>query len=530
MALPRGVYRELEDILRPENISENPAVLDGYVRAFDVVCSHQPGFPEKVTPYTFTPRPEAVVLPGSTEEVQAILKLCNRRGIKCKAFGTGYGTWALAGSEGVIILDLRRMNRILEIDEKNMYIVVEPYVSFAQVQAEAMKRGLNCHVISAGAQTSFLASHTSVGGGAFQSHGLGYSGRKLLGVEWVLPTGEVLRVGSIGSGAGWFSGDGPGPSLRGIIRGICGAFGGLGVFTKCACHLNPWPGPSVMEVKGVSPEYETEVPPHFEYHLFHFPGYQNIADAMYKIAESEIAYVLQKTGGATWQGAFTTTSNNEYWEEWQKGELQTLDSCLCVLLAANSTREHEYQVKVLERIIDETEGEVIPLGEKPTFKNRDFLQTIKVCHIPRQAFRLTGSFTDTFTFGVETMDSCLPGVTTEADLKKPYIESGALLDNGGADDIHRLPYEGGHYGACEGLAAFDPTDEESIKGVMHLGRVGLERAIQTPLSIGFFAHMPRLSKLGVAMSNYHLWLRKVKKAFDPDAVSDSSFYISAEEE
>ena len=46
------------------------------------------------------------------------------------------------------------MNRILEIDQKNMYIVVEPYVSFAQVQAEVHKVGLNCNILGAGGEYS----------------------------------------------------------------------------------------------------------------------------------------------------------------------------------------------------------------------------------------------------------------------------------------------------------------------------------------------------------------------------------------
>jgi len=148
MALPREVYQMLEDILGPENISQDLGVLEGYsfYQGADVF-----GFKKK-----FVPRPEAVLLPGSTEEVQAILRICNRHKIKSKAFGTGYGPWAGAGGEGVILLDLRRMNQILEIDEKNRYVVAQPYVTFAQVQAEAMKRGLVCCMIGCGAQCSFL--------------------------------------------------------------------------------------------------------------------------------------------------------------------------------------------------------------------------------------------------------------------------------------------------------------------------------------------------------------------------------------
>ena len=112
MALSRDAYREFEDILGPENISEEPAVLDGY--------SFQPFL--GIYEGRYLTRPEAVVLPDNTEEVQRVMKLCNKRGIRSKAFCTGYGAHNAVGSEGTILIDLRRMNRILELDEKNMVI------------------------------------------------------------------------------------------------------------------------------------------------------------------------------------------------------------------------------------------------------------------------------------------------------------------------------------------------------------------------------------------------------------------------
>ncbi|WP_458011047.1 FAD-binding oxidoreductase [Candidatus Solincola sp.] len=189
-------------------------------------------------------RPAAVVLPGSTAEVQAVVRICLEHGLRLKAMSTGWGIWNMVSGEDVVQVDLRRMDRILEIDERNMYAVVEPYVSCAQLQAETMKRGLNCYIIGAGAGTSPLASATSLCGYGWSGLTTGYSARNLLGVEWVLPDGEVLRLGSHGSGLGWFSGDGPGPSLRGVARGFIGNCGSLGIFTACA--VKPFPGATII--------------------------------------------------------------------------------------------------------------------------------------------------------------------------------------------------------------------------------------------------------------------------------------------
>ena len=81
MSLSKDTYRELEDIVGTENISDDLAVLEPYSFA---------GFGGGVGGWSaesrFLPRSDAVVLPGSTEEVQAIIKLCNRRRITSKAF------------------------------------------------------------------------------------------------------------------------------------------------------------------------------------------------------------------------------------------------------------------------------------------------------------------------------------------------------------------------------------------------------------------------------------------------------------
>ncbi len=98
-------------------------------------------------------------------------------------------------------------------------------------------------------------------------------------MEWVLPDGEVLRLGSPGSGAGWFSGDGPGPSLRGIMRGFSGTQGSLGIFTKCAIKLYPYYGPREPKVDGVLLDVRTEVPDTEKMFFIVAPSFEKFADA-----------------------------------------------------------------------------------------------------------------------------------------------------------------------------------------------------------------------------------------------------------
>lgn len=522
MELSRDNYRELEDILGVENISEDPAVLDGYA-----YYRMAPGKLEAENGYSI--RPAAVVLPGSTKDVQAIIKLCNRRGIKTKASSTAYGPYNIVGSEDVILMDLRRMNRILEIDEKNMYIVVEPYVSFAQVQAEAQKRGLNCHVITAGPSASYLASLTSVHGHNIQAITQGYSGRNLLGVEWVLPTGELLKLGSLGSGAGWFSGDGPGPSLRGIMRGVAGACGGLGVFTKCAGHLHPWPGPPTMEIKGISPEYETEIPPLFEYHIIEWPNWEQCADAQYKIGEAGIAFALHKAGGPGSHGTIVTGNNNEYYEKRKAGELFIPEFSFAIITAANTPEEHAYQAKVLDRILVETGGKIVPVGEEPTFKNRDYIHMIRSSFTARLAFRTTGGMGPSGNmFAGDTIDNAAIALNMACRIKDKYAEKGVVYDDGTYNNW-ATTIEAGHWAHYEGPFQIDSTDEETWNGVMELDKEATEKVFKIPLSNSWMAMGMQMTKLfSPYCGNFHTWMQKIKKAFDPNTVSDPLGYISAE--
>ena len=80
----------------------------------------------------------AVILPGNTAEVQALVKLCNKHKQPFRPICTG---WSGSFPKGMVLFDLRRMNHIIEINEKIMYAVVEPYVVSAELQAELHEKG-----------------------------------------------------------------------------------------------------------------------------------------------------------------------------------------------------------------------------------------------------------------------------------------------------------------------------------------------------------------------------------------------------
>ena len=131
MKLFKEEYKALENVVGAEYITREPVIMDTY----NQVWGNKFFFDEK-----HSVRPAAVLLPASTREVAEAVRVCNKYGILFKAFSSGfeYLSLSLAQNKG-ILFDLRRMDRILEIDTKNMRAVVEPYVSVYRLQLEAAK-------------------------------------------------------------------------------------------------------------------------------------------------------------------------------------------------------------------------------------------------------------------------------------------------------------------------------------------------------------------------------------------------------
>jgi 4-cresol dehydrogenase (hydroxylating) len=141
--------------------------------------------------------PAAIVRPASTEEVQAIVRIAGRYHLALYPIsgGKNWGyTDACAAHDGQILLDLRRMNRILEVNTELAYATIEPGVSQGQLAGYLESRGLPLWVDATGA-----GPDTSIVGNTLE-RGFGHTanGDRFLnscGIEVVLPDGRLLRTG-----------------------------------------------------------------------------------------------------------------------------------------------------------------------------------------------------------------------------------------------------------------------------------------------------------------------------------------------
>lgn len=141
--------------------------------------------------------PDVVVIPGTTSEVAAIAETCHAQRVPLyvRGGGTGYSGGAVPLHAGVL-LSMERFNRILEIDEQNLLVVTEPNVVTARLQAEVEKVGLFYPPDPASLEESVIGGNLAECAGGPRAFKYGTTKRYVLGLEAVLPTGEIVRTGS----------------------------------------------------------------------------------------------------------------------------------------------------------------------------------------------------------------------------------------------------------------------------------------------------------------------------------------------
>jgi glycolate oxidase len=140
---------------------------------------------------------DLVVIPAGTREIAGIARLCTQHGVPLvvRGAGTGY-TGGAVPTQGGVVLSLERLNRILEIDEQNLLAIVEPNVVTGDLQDAVERLGLFYPPDPASLRTSVIGGNVAEGAGGPRAFKYGTTKRYVLGLEAVLPTGEVVKTGS----------------------------------------------------------------------------------------------------------------------------------------------------------------------------------------------------------------------------------------------------------------------------------------------------------------------------------------------
>ena len=181
----------------------------------------------------FQSMPDAVIAPRSTQEVSEVLRLCNNNNIPIVPRGSGTN---LAGgtcpTEGGIVLLFKHMNQILEIDEDNLTVVVQPGVITLDLINAVEANGLFYPPDPSSMSISTIGGNLNENSGGLRGLKYGVTRDYVLGLEVVLPNGDIVKTG------GKLAKDVAGYDLT---RLLVGSEGTLGIITEATLKLIPMP-------------------------------------------------------------------------------------------------------------------------------------------------------------------------------------------------------------------------------------------------------------------------------------------------
>lgn len=177
--------------------------------------------------------PDLVVFPRTPQQISGILKLANEHRFPVVPRGAGTGfTGGTIPVEGGVVLVLTKMNKILKIDQENLLAIVEPGVVTYDLQQEVEKIGLFYPPDPASLKSSTLGGNVAECAGGPRAVKYGVTKDYVLGLEAVLPTGEIISAGvqTVKSVVGYD-----------LTKLMVGSEGTLGVITKIILRLIPLP-------------------------------------------------------------------------------------------------------------------------------------------------------------------------------------------------------------------------------------------------------------------------------------------------
>jgi glycolate oxidase len=183
--------------------------------------------------YTYESVPDAILFPKSAGEMSDIMKVASAHNILVTPRGAGSGlAGAALAKQGGVVICFTMMNRILEVNTSNRYAVVEPGVVISDLQKTVEDLGLFYPPDPGSATVATMGGAIAMNAGGMRGVKYGVTRDYLLGLEIVLPSGEIMKTGTVTS-----------KDVTGydLTRLICGSEGTLAFITKITVRLIPKP-------------------------------------------------------------------------------------------------------------------------------------------------------------------------------------------------------------------------------------------------------------------------------------------------
>jgi len=481
---------ELKNIVGNEWASNDPEITYAYSRDVNL-------YPENLS--SIMRPPFYVVLPGTTEEVQKIVAVARTHKLPVIVQSTGLN---IAGvcvpSRGGILMDVKRMDKVIEIDEQNMTATIQPYVSIARLSCELQKRGMFLPV-PGNPSTASVISNILVGLGLKVTNRVGRQEQGIVGYKLVLPNGTIFKCGS---GADPFIPKnfwphGPGPDLQLLP---VHAIGTTGIVTEMTVKC--W-------LRGE----------HYKELWVSYDDIDRAAAAFLELSRLEVCKGINLYGGNKYTSYATDT------REAIERMIRVNPEFQLILSMEGTTRRIAYEENLIRKIAEKTGGKIITDKFKP-------YQTFVESHAG-----MSGSFYSDYSmkyWGSRGANWVAAGFTTPdriPDLYRAYTQ--AVLDDPEYSDpdfgngetwrsIIAYPYEGGHYYFTEHGIDSHPGDPKWQEVVKRIGSALPRYGAQRGLIIMGFNRAPR-EGLPRVIGPYYDVAKKINEKLDPENIMQPGF-------
>jgi len=480
-----GLLLELANIIGHEWVSSDPEITYAYSRDVNL-------YPKNLS--SVMRPPFYVVLPGTTEEVQKIVAVAKTYKAPITIQTTGLNVSGVCvPHRGGILMDMKRMDKILEIDEENLTATVQPYVTIARLSRELQKRGMFIPV-PGNPSTASIVSNILIGLGLKVTNKVGRQEKGIVGFRMVLPDGSLFKIGS---GADAFIRKdfwphGPGPDLHLLP---VHAMGSTGIVTEMT--IKCW-------IKG---ENYKEV----------WVSYEDIdraTEAFLELSTKEICKGINLYGGNKYTSYFTDT------REAMERMVRANPEFQLIISMEGTSRQIEYEESVVRKIADKTGGRILTDTFAPY---ESFVES----HAG-----MSGSFYSDYSmkyWGSRGANWVIAGFSSPerlADMYKTYTQ--AVMDDPdfadpdfGNGEFWRstisYPFEGGHYYFAEFGIDSHPGDQKWQEIIKRIGSALPAYGARRGHVVLPFDRAPRE---GVAdtIGPYRDLAMKVRNKLDPDGI------------
>lgn len=484
------ILSELKNIVGDEWVTNDPEITYAYSRDINL-------YPENLS--SIMRPPHIVVLPATTEEVQKVMAIAKTHRVPIVIQTTGLN---IAGvcvpTRGGIMVDLKRMDKIIEIDEQNLTATIQPYVTIARLSCELQKREMFLPV-PGNPSTASVISNILVGLGLKVTNRVGRQEQGIVGFKLVLPDATIFKVGS---GADPFIPKdfwphGPGPDLQLLP---VHAIGTTGIVTEMT--IKCWLRGEIYKELWVS-----------------YEDIDNAAIAFTELSRMEVCKGINLYGGNKYTSYATDT------REAMERMVRANPEFQLILSLEGSKRRIEYEEKLIRKIAEKTKGKIITDKFKP-------YQSFVESHAG-----MSGSFYSDYSmkyWGSRGANWVVAGFASPDRLPDMYrAYSQAVIDDSEYSDpdfghaeywrsIIAYPYSGGHYYFTEHGIDSHPGDPKWQNVIKRLGSAIPRYGAQRGLVILGYNRAPREGLPRVSGPYYDV-AKKISKELDPDNLMQPGF-------